>query len=205
MDALLLVPFWWSPTWRGASLFLVFIVLATIQHFPTNPSHLHPPKPSSHLQCLWYEINPQMFSRATGGFCTSAAFPPKGGWGDQGREVTGSRSNPLGHAIKYPASGSDQSLYRPGEEYEICTTSPKNHRVLRVGRELKGHPSLPWAGTPLSTPGWTYSAPKYLQISDFLSQAWLLVVPFGRVLLQHLICNLVWDGVPLSRLAMVRG
>lgn len=56
-----------------------FIVLATIQHFPTNPSHLPPPKPYSHLQCLWYEINPQMFSWATNGFCTSAAFPPKEG------------------------------------------------------------------------------------------------------------------------------
>lgn len=50
-----------------------------IQYFPTNPSHLHPPKSYSHLQCLWYEINPQMFSQAASGFCTWAAFPPKGG------------------------------------------------------------------------------------------------------------------------------
>lgn len=50
-----------------------------IQYFPTNPSHLHPPKPYSHLQCLWYEINPQMFSQAAGGFFPLAAFPQNGG------------------------------------------------------------------------------------------------------------------------------
>lgn len=184
LDALLLVPLWWSPTWRGASL-----ILYCSGHHSTLPHKSFSSTSSQTLQpptvlVVWNKSSDVFLGNQW--FLYFSCIPSKGRlrWPRQGNGWEQDfRSNPMGHAIKYPASGSYQSLYRPGEEYGVCTTSSKNHRMLRFGRELKDHPSLPWAGTLLSWPGWTCSAPKYLQVRDFLSQTWLPEVPFGEFLL----------------------